>query len=158
MTTPPIFKAGHSTESKHTMFASAVSRNTSAAAGGAYRMVGLETGVAAASPHQLVTMLFDGFRDSVAQARGAIRAKRVEDKGRAIGRAVRIVNEGLKASLNLEAGGALAADLHALYDYILLRLTHANVHNDDAALDECARLMEPVRSAWVGIGAQVASA
>ena len=153
----PIFKAGHSTESKHTMFASAVSRNTSAAAGNVYRSVGVETGVSTASPHQLVTMLFDGFRDSVAQARGAIRAGRIDDKGRAIGRAVRIVNEGLKAGLNLEAGGALAGDLAALYSYILLRLTHANLHNDDAALEECARLIEPLRTAWAGISAQVMS-
>jgi flagellar protein FliS len=139
------------------MFASAAPRNTAGSAGNAYRQVGVETGVAAASPHQLVAMLFDGFRDSVAQARGAIRAGRIEDKGRAIGRAVRIVNEGLLSALNLEAGGSLASDLHALYTYILMRLTHANIHNDDAALDECARLMEPVRSAWAGIAPQARS-
>ena len=139
------------------MFASAVPRNSSSAVSSAYRLVGVETGVSTASPHQLVAMLFDGFRDSIAQARGALQAGRIEDKGRAIGRAVRIVNEGLKAGLNLEGGGALAADLQALYSYVLLRLTHANLHNDDAALDECNRLMEPLRSAWAGIGAQAGS-
>jgi flagellar protein FliS len=34
-------------------------------------------------------------------------------------------------------------------------LTYANLHNDLDALDECARLMEPVRSAWAAIGPQV---
>ena len=38
----------------------------------AYRQVGLETGVDAASPHQLVLMLIDGFQDALVQARGAI--------------------------------------------------------------------------------------
>jgi flagellar protein FliS len=118
----------------------------------AYRQVGVETGVSAATPHRLVQMLFDGFVDAVAQARGAMRAGQVETKGRAIGRALRIVDEGLKASLNLEAGGALAADLNDLYAYTSLRLMQANRRNDEAALDECLRLIEPLRDAWSRIG------
>jgi flagellar secretion chaperone FliS len=136
------------------MFATAATRNTPSAHTNAYRQVGIQTGVAGASAHQLVLMLFDGFQDSVAQARGAIASGHIEAKGRAIGRAVRIVEEGLKAGLNLEAGGELAADLNALYAYITLRLTEANLHNDVAALEECGGLLEPVRSAWVAIGAQ----
>jgi flagellar protein FliS len=97
-------------------------------------------------------MLFDGFVDAVAQARGAMRAGQTELKGRAIGRALRIVDEGLKASLNLEAGGDLAADLNDLYAYTSLRLMQANRRNDEAALDECLRLIEPLRDAWSRIG------
>jgi flagellar protein FliS len=121
----------------------------------AYRQVGLETGVDAASPHQLVLMLIDGFQDALVQARGAIAARDIATKGRAIGRAVRIIEEGLRAALNQEAGGPLAGSLDALYRYITVRLTQANSNNDVAALEECSRLMEPVRSAWVAIGAQV---
>ena len=47
--------------------------------------------------------------------------------------------------------GRLAADLGELYAYITLRLSEANVHNDDARLDECRRLIEPLRSAWLAI-------
>ena len=50
----------------------------------AYRQVGVETGVAGATPHRLVQMLFDGFIDALAQARGAMRAGQIEQKGRAI--------------------------------------------------------------------------
>jgi flagellar protein FliS len=121
----------------------------------AYKMVGVETGVAGASPHQLVQMLFDGFMDALSQARGALRAGNVEAKGRAIGRAVRIIDEGLKASLNMGQGGELAADLNDLYAYTTLRLTQANLRNDERALDECQRLIEPLRSAWTAIAAQV---
>jgi flagellar secretion chaperone FliS len=121
----------------------------------AYRHVGIETGVSAASPHQLVSMLFDGVQDSIAQARGAIRAGDIATKGRAIARAMRIVDEGLHGALNAQAGGILARDLRDLYNYVTLRLTHANLNNDDAALAECAQLIEPVRSAWRAIGAQV---
>ncbi len=121
----------------------------------AYRHVGIETGVSAASPHQLVSMLFDGVQDSIAQARGAIRSRDIQAKSKAISRALRIVDEGLQGALNTEAGGNLARDLRDLYHYITLRLTHANLHNDDAALAECAKLLEPVRAAWREIGDQV---
>ena len=121
---------------------------------GAYRQVGLETAVGAADPHRLVGMLYDGCLESIAQARGALRAGDLAAKGRAIGRAVRIVEEGLKAGLDLHAGGALAADLNALYAYVGLRLTQANLRNDDALLAECQRLVEPLREGWAGIAAQ----
>jgi flagellar secretion chaperone FliS len=121
----------------------------------AYRQVGVETGVSTGSPHQLVAMLFDGFMDALAQARGALQQGQIEAKGRAIGRAVRIIEEGLKAGLNVTGGGELAADLHDLYDYMIVRLTQANMHNDDKALEECRSLMEPIRSAWVAIAPMV---
>ena len=121
----------------------------------AYTRVGAETGIADASPHKLIEMLFDGLQDALSRARGALANGQVEVKGRAIGHAVRIVEEGLKAALDLQAGGALAADLNALYAYVAVRLTHANLHNDAAALDECVRLLAPVRSAWAEIGPRV---
>lgn len=120
-----------------------------------YSRVGVETSVIDASPHKLVGLLFDGFAEAVAEGRAALAAGRTEAKGRAIGRAARIVEEGLKAGLDLSAGGALAADLADLYAYIGLRLTQANLRNDAQALDECLRLMQPLREAWSSIAPQV---
>jgi flagellar protein FliS len=123
-----------------------------------YRQVGVQSAVSGgASPHRLVAMLFDGALEAIAQARGALRDGRVEAKGRAIGRAARIVEEGLKAGLNREAGGRLASDLDDLYAYVTLRLTQANLLNDDAALVECQRLIEPLREAWGEIAPQAAA-
>ncbi len=122
----------------------------------AYRTVGLETGVNAATPHRLVQMLFDGYMDALTQARAAMGAGHLEVKGRAIGRAVRIIEEGLKAGLDLGSGGSLAADLRDLYAYVVVRLMHANLHNDVKALDQCRSLIEPLRSAWESIAPQVA--
>jgi flagellar protein FliS len=121
----------------------------------AYRQVGNETAVAAATPHRLIEMLFDGCMDALAQARGALRNGQVEVKGRALSRAARIVDEGLRASLDLRDGGALAADLHALYGYLTMRLTAANLRNDEAAIEECQRLLSPLQEAWQAIGPQV---
>lgn len=120
-----------------------------------YSRVGVETGVADATPHRLVGMLFDGFFESIARAQAALAAGHAETKGREIGRAARIVEEGLKAGLDLRAGGALAQDLADLYAYVAVRLTQANLHNDAAALDECKRLVLPLAQAWQSIAPQV---
>ena len=133
------------------MFASNAMSRTPTALAGAYHTVGVETGVDGASPHRLVAMLFEGFGDALTQARTAISRREIEAKGKAISRAVRIVDEGLRANLDIAAGGKLAEDLAALYGYVAIRLTQANLRNDPAALDECASLMEPVRSAWAAI-------
>src|SRR6218665_1425855 len=115
---------------------------------GAYRNVQVTTGGDGASPPRVVAMLFEGLMDCFAQARGALRAGNIEVKCNEISRAVRIIDEGLKAGLNLQEGGRLAADLNDLYAYVTMRLTYANLHNDEAALEECTRLIEPIRSAW----------
>ncbi|MBL8346804.1 MAG: flagellar export chaperone FliS [Rubrivivax sp.] len=121
------------------------------ALGGLYQQVRVESKVDGASPHELVAMLFEGFMEAVAQARGAMREKQAEIKGMAIGRAVRIVEEGLRAGLDRRAGGTLARDLDELYSYLAMRLTLANLRNDEAALEECQRLMRPLHEAWLAI-------
>jgi flagellar protein FliS len=123
----------------------------------AYRKIGIETSVDSASPHQLISLLFDGYMDALTQARGAMRLGQIEAKGKAIGRAARIIEEGLKSCLNLSEGGQLAQDLQALYDYLTTRLTLANLRNDEALVDECMRLVEPLRQAWRDIGHQVSA-
>ena len=81
------------------------------ALGGLYQQVRVESKVDGASPHELVAMLFEGFMEAVAQARGAMREHKAEAKGLAIGRAVRIIEEGLRAGLDLRAGGSLARSM-----------------------------------------------
>jgi flagellar secretion chaperone FliS len=140
-------------ESNAFMFAPATSQRSSSSLGfaGTYRQIGVQTGVSGASPHQLVLMLYDGYNDSVNDARAAMKAGQMEAKGKAIGRALRIVDEGLKASLDVKAGGAMAENMMAVYAYVLRRLSEANLSNDAQLLDECLRVMEPLRSAWVAI-------
>jgi len=120
----------------------------------AYARVGVETGVDGASAHQLVAMLYDGLLDSLACARGALREGQIDRKCAELTRAVRIVDEGLKAALS-PAGGDLARHLNELYTYLSLRLTQANLRNDEALIAECVTLIEPLRSAWSDIRPQV---
>jgi flagellar protein FliS len=127
----------------------------------AYRRIDVDTGVSEADPHTLVLMLFDGALEAIKNAQGHIAAGRIAEKGQALAKAARIVEEGLKASLDRAAGGALAEQLARLYDYATLRLLQANLRNDRNALAEVATLLSDLRSAWANMGlngAPVASA
>jgi len=113
-----------------------------------YADVGIETGVAAASPHQLILMLYDGALLAIAKAGNAMDEGRIADKGHAISRAIDIIGSGLRASLNFTAGDELAYRLAALYDYLCNRLLHANLNNDRGALDEVTHLLTEIKTAW----------
>jgi flagellar protein FliS len=121
----------------------------------AYAQVGVQSAMPAAGPHRLIAMLFEGLFDQLNKARGALRDGQIAAKCKALSHAVRILDEGLRGALDLDAGGKLAQDLDALYDYAIRRLTLANVNNDEAAIEECARLLLPLKSAWDQIGPQV---
>jgi flagellar secretion chaperone FliS len=122
-----------------------------------YQRVGVESQVVQADPHRMVALLFDGFMEAVAQARGALRQGQRDAKATACSRAMAILEDGLRAGLDLKAGGSLARDLDELYSYIAMRLTMANVRNDEAALDECQRLVQPLQQAWASIATDPAA-
>lgn len=116
----------------------------------AYRNLDLESSVQQASPHRLVSMLFDGALTAIRQGRAAMEAGDHAAKGQALTRAIRIVDEGLKASLD-PAGGELTQRLSALYDYVARQLLLASARNDVTLLDQVAALIAPLREAWVAI-------
>lgn len=125
------------------MFTSISSRAASA-----YKRVGVQTSVEGANPHQLVNMLFDALLSAMAAARSAIERGDIEGKGRDIGKAVRIIEEGLLSSLNKEAGGDVAANLAGVYVYCTRCLTQANLKNDAGKVEEAVALIEPIADAW----------
>jgi flagellar protein FliS len=129
---------------------SAYSRSSSLAA---YQSVAAHGGVAAADPHGLITMLMDGALQRLSAARGAIEHGAIESKGRLIHRVVEIIDE-LRASLNFEGGGEIAANMAALYDYSSRQLLRANLENRTDLLDEVGHLLREIRSAWIQIPAR----
>lgn len=121
----------------------------------AYARVGVESAVMSATPHRLISMLFDGAQASIRAARLHMQNGDVAEKGKAISRAIDIVNQGLLAALDQERGGELAQRLEQIYDYVVRLLLQANLHNDVERLDEAARLLEDIGSAWREIGQHV---
>lgn len=118
----------------------------------AYARVGVETSAMSASPHQLIAMLFDGAKTAIGMARHHMATGETVAKGNAITKAMNIVENGLKASLDAKAAGTesttLVSNLSALYDYVIRRLLYANLHNDATVLDEVDVLLDSLASAW----------
>ena len=120
---------------------------------GAYQSVAAHGGVAAADPHRLIVMLMDGALDRIAQARGCIQHNATGDKNSLLSSAIAIIDE-LRCSLDLKAGGPLAANLDDLYDYLCRQLVKANLSNRAETLDEVAQLLNEIRSAWIALPAE----
>jgi flagellar protein FliS len=135
---------------------------TASTGANSYAKIGLQTAAMSASPHQLITMLFDGAKTAITMARHHMAHKEIAAKGNAISKAINIIDNGLKASIDTEATDAtevaLAANVSALYDYIIQRLMFANLRNDPALLDEADRLLGNLSSAWCEIDPQKTNA
>lgn len=118
----------------------------------AYQKVGLESAVLSASPHQLVVMLFDGVHSALVRARLFLEQGDIPAKGEALSKAINIIENGLKAGLNMDVGGDLPHNLAALYDYMVRRLLIANLRNDVEAINEVEALLLNISDAWKQIG------
>jgi len=115
-----------------------------------YQQVGVFSSAAYADPHHLITMLMDGALERIALAKGAMLQNDIAEKGKLIGNTVTII-EGLRGCLDLSAGGELAQNLFDLYDYMIRQLLRANLESEPEILDEVARLLREIESAWVDI-------
>lgn len=117
-----------------------------------YANVGLESSVMSASPHHLISLLFDGAINALMRAKILIEQgdtpNHIAEKGSAISKAIGIIDNGLRASLNPEVDGELANNLDSLYQYMTDRLVHANLKNDIAAIDEVIKLISNIADAW----------
>lgn len=113
-----------------------------------YANVGLETEVLSASPEKLITLLFNGARAAIMKARLHMQNNDVAGRGQALSKAIDIVDSGLKASVNQEAGGEVAKSLIASYELIVYNLMQANLRNDPEKLDTAERMLVGIADAW----------
>ncbi|MFT5532249.1 MAG: flagellar protein FliS [Candidatus Paceibacteria bacterium] len=124
----------------------------------AYANVSMETGVTSASPHKLIVMLFDGALVAVATAEQQMKDGNIQAKGKSISKAISIIDNGLRASLDKKVGGQIAESLDALYAYMSNRLLVANLKNQPEILQEVHTLLMDLKSAWDAIGQQTEAA
>lgn len=116
-----------------------------------YSNTSMETGVFAADAHKLIMLLFEGATLTISSAIGYMERNEIALKGRSISHAIAIIDKGLGASLDMKAGGEIAQNLSALYDYMTRRLLYANLNNDVEALKEVLRLVTELKGAWESI-------
>lgn len=112
---------------------------------GAYQTV--RRSVDESDPHKIVALLLAGAVERVVQGASAIQRGDRAAKLEAINKAIGIV-DGLRASLDLGAGGEIAANLDSLYDYMGQRLILANATEDTGPLVEVQGLLEEIQGAW----------
>jgi flagellar protein FliS len=112
-----------------------------------YKSVDLRATVETASPHKLISMLLEGALTSLAQAKGAIERKQIQDRTESLNKATDII-VGLKGSLDLEKGGEVAANLDELYNYMIRQVVKANRENSAETVQEVMDLILEVRQGW----------
>jgi flagellar protein FliS len=117
----------------------------------AYADLGRESDISTASPHRLIVLLFEGAVTAINVAKVHAEQGNIAERGVNISKAVEIITNGLKVSLDLEHGGELAVRLSALYDYMVSRLLWANLKNDASAMKEVLSLLGEIHAAWTQI-------
>jgi len=121
---------------------------------GAYAMVGLETSISSASPHKLISMLYDGALTALSKALAQMKAGDIAAKGKSISQAIAIIDTGLRASLDKKGGAGIAESLDALYEYMSNRLLAANLENRLEYIEEVRTLLNDLKGAWEQIDPQ----
>lgn len=116
----------------------------------AYQQINIASEVEGASPHRLVSMLFEGALRQIAVAKGAMERTAYAEKGTAISKAIAIIGE-LEGSLKDQDTNEVAGNLGRLYDYMIRTLTEANLKNSLEKLDEVANLLIEIKSGWDAI-------
>lgn len=112
-----------------------------------YERVGIETEVNSASPERLISMLYAGARAAIAKAKLYMQMKDIPNRGKMISKAIEIIDEGLKSSVN-ESVGEIAKYLLTSYDLMIYHLLQANLKADETHLDVVDKMLSDIAEAW----------
>jgi flagellar protein FliS len=109
--------------------------------------------VLAATPGELVVLLYDGARRFLRQSVVAMRDGEVERVHNTLRFGERIIRQ-LDGTLDFEQG-ELPQHLHAIYTFCLSTLNTARMRQDPAKIEEVIELLDELREAWSQVVAEV---
>ena len=112
----------------------------------AYKTNSLEADISVADPHRVISLMFQGLLERLAQTKGAINRRDYQVKSVTVSKSMALIN-GLQDSLDFSYG-KIPEDLFALYDYMKNRLLDASRDMDVAPIDEVMGLITTIKSAW----------
>jgi flagellar secretion chaperone FliS len=112
--------------------------------------------VLAATPAELVVMLYDGARRFLRQANVAMREGQVERAHNTLRRAELIIAH-LDGILDYQQG-EISDRLHTIYQFCLAHLNAARNNQDAAKLEEVSDLLGELREAWAQVAEEIARA
>ena len=103
------------------------------------------------TPAETVLMLYDGAIKFLREAiRELVDERNLGEKAKRIEKAVNIIDY-LKSCLDKDNGGEVADNFDRIYEYMLIRLTEANLNNDKNKIEEVVKLFLPLAEAWADI-------
>jgi len=114
----------------------------------AYQSVNIKSTLAAAEPHQIISMMYNGLLESLAQAKGAIERKDFENKSKLLTKAVNIL-QALQTSLDNESQPEISKNFSELYTYCIDRINDASLSLEITTIDEVINFLSPLRDAWL---------
>jgi len=91
--------------------------------------------------------LYEGAIRFVGFAEKVLEMHNIARKGQYISRAIAIIGE-LDSALDRKTGGEIVQNLSSLYDYMIRRLTEANLKGDAMALKDVRGLLEGLLDTW----------
>ncbi len=112
--------------------------------------------VMAATPAELIVMLYDGARRFLRQAGLAMAEGEIERAHNTLRRAELIVAH-LDSVLDYEQG-EVAQNLHSIYSFCLAHLNSARLAQDASKLEEVSDMLGELREAWAQAADEVARA
>ncbi len=110
--------------------------------------------VLAATPGELVVMLYDGARRFLRQANVAMREGQVERAHNTLRRAELIIAH-LDGILDFDQG-EVPERLHAIYQFCLAHLNIGRREQDAGKLEEVSELLGELREAWAQVAEEIA--
>jgi flagellar secretion chaperone FliS len=110
---------------------------------GAYQ----RTGVLTADPKRLVLMCYEEAIRNLKIAKAKYISRDYEEKARALIKAQDFICE-LNSALDFKNGGEVASNLRALYNYMMLCLTEADLKRDLRVIDHIIWMLMELKSAW----------
>jgi flagellar protein FliS len=116
-----------------------------------------QSAVLAATPGQLVVMLYDGAKRFLRQAAVAMDEREIERAHNTLRRAELIIAS-LDGTLDFNQGPQLAERLRGIYQFCLAHLNAARVEQDSSKIEEVGALLGELRDAWAQAAAEVDSA
>jgi len=117
----------------------------------------LESRILSADPVELIGMLYTGALEAIRDARSYLKAGDIMARARSITKASAIVIE-LATSLDHKRGAEISENLGRLYEYILRKLSEANLQQSDELLAESLGLLTTLAEGWDGVREQVRAA
>ena len=99
-------------------------------------------------PAEIIEALLGELASSCSAAAAAAASGDAQRRIALTSKAMGIISDGLLPCLDMEKGGAIAANLESIYDYSTRRLVLANKNSDPEGYAECSMLAQQILNAW----------